>query len=307
MTGRIRTWLAVAITLASAPVAQAEQVLEIRNAREIEELFVRLKYTPAEWQAGVRTVPRIYLSHIPTSWSEKGSKEITVAEKKRLFFRLMAPIVLYVNERILENRVHADAVAQSLAQRREVPAKELAWLRELAVSYQVPGVGAGPLDAAQLTELLRRVDAIPLSLALAQSASESGWGTSRFANEGNSLFGQWSSTGIKPDAQRAAEHGDYRIAAFESTGMSVWSYALNLNTHASYREFRARREESRRHGQPLRGVDLVDTMIHYSERGQAYVNELKALMRQNKLESADEARLMDMEIIRIVPKPSGNQ
>src|SRR5204863_6383722 len=86
----------------------------------------------------------------------------------------------------------------------------------------------------------------PPSLALAQGASESGWGTSRFANEGNSLFGQWSwSGGIKPSEQRTAAHGDHRIAAFESTGMSVASYALNLNTHATYRDFRVKREEMR--------------------------------------------------------------
>ena len=101
---RIRAWLAAALILVCAPGAQADQVLEIRNAREIEQLFVRLKYTPAEWQGGVRAVPRIYLADVPTSWREKGSKEIAVAEKKSLFFRLVAPVVLYVNERLLQDR-----------------------------------------------------------------------------------------------------------------------------------------------------------------------------------------------------------
>jgi len=154
-----------------------------------------------------------------------------------------------------------------------------------------------------MAELLHRVDAIPPSLALAQSASESGWGTSRFAEEGNALFGQWSTgKGIVPAQQRSATHGDHRVAAFESTGMSVWSYALNLNTHAGYKEFRARRADVRRQGRTVRGTDVVDTMVHYSERGQAYVNELKTLMRQNHLEIADDARLSKMEIIRVVPK-----
>ena len=303
MTGRIGAWLVALLAHACASQVWADQVLEIRNVREIEELFVRMKYTPKDWDAGVRTVPRIYLAEIPHSWREKRAKEVTVREKKGLFFRLLAPVVLYVNERILENRVRAEALGKQLSQGRTLAAKDAAWLRDLAVRYRVPGVGAGSLDAAQVAELLRRVDAVPPSLALAQGASESGWGTSRFAEEGNSLFGQWSwSGGITPAEQRVAAHGDHRIAAFESTGLSVASYALNLNTHASYREFRVRREELRRKGRPVRGADLVDTMIRYSERGPAYVNELRALMRQNKLEIADEARLMEMEIIRLEPK-----
>ena len=111
------------------------------------------------------------------------------------------------------------------------------------------------------------------------------------------------SGGIKPAEQRTATHGDYRVAAFDSTGMSVASYALSLNTHSAYREFRAKREELRSKGQPVNGAQLVDTMLRYSERGQAYVNELKSLMRQNRLEVADEAQLRKMEIIRIVAKP----
>ena len=286
-----RAWLAAIVVLAVLPLARAEEVIEVRSARDLEALFVRLKYTPKDWEMGVRTVPRIYLAEIPTTWRAKESKEITVAEKKLLFFRLLAPVVLYVNERILEERVRAEA----LSRQQTLSPADQAWLRELAGHYQVP-VG----DTA---ELLRRVDLIPLSLALAQGASESGWGTSRFADEGNSLFGQWSwSGGIKPAEQRTAAHGDHRIAAFESTGMSVASYALNLNTHATYHDFRVRREDLRRKGQPIRGDDLVDTMIRYSERGQSYVNELRALMRQNRLDVADEAKLMQMEIIRVVPK-----
>ena len=295
MRHSVRAWLAATVALAFLPLAHAEQTIEVRSARDLEALFVRLQYTPSDWHAGVRTVPRIYLADIPTTWREKESKEITVAEKKQLFFRLLAPIVLYVNERILEERVRVETLSRQAAQGRPLTPADQVWLRELAAHYQVP--------PDRMDELLRRVDLIPPSLALAQGASESGWGTSRFADEGNSLFGQWSwSGGIKPSEQRTAAHGDHRIAAFESTGMSVASYALNLNTHATYRDFRVKREDLRRQGQPLRGEELADTMIRYSERGQAYVNELKALMRQNRLEVADEARLMQMDIIRIVPK-----
>jgi uncharacterized FlgJ-related protein len=163
-----------------------------------------------------------------------------------------------------------------------------------------------PLDAASIEELLRRVDVIPVSLALSQSAIESGWGTSRFADEGNALFGQWSwsGKGIKPKDQRNSTHGDHRIAAFESTGLSVWSYAQNLNTHRAYADLRRKREELRRAGRPVRGADLVGTLIHYSERGQAYVDELRAIMRVNRLDPADDAYLRKMGVIRIVAKAS---
>ena len=291
-----RACLAAVLGLASLASESAEQIYEIRNARDLEELFVRMNYTPKDWHAGVRTVPRIYLAEIPSSWRQKTSKEFSVQEKKLLFFRLLAPVVLYVNERILEERVRVEALSRQTAQGQALSPSDQKWLGELAAHYQVP--------PSRIDELLRRVDLIPPSLALAQGASESGWGTSRFADEGHSLFGQWSmSGGIKPAEQRTATHGDYRIAAFESTGMSVASYALSLNTHSAYREFRAKREELRSKGQPINGAQLVDTMIRYSERGQTYVNELKALMRQNQLDVADEAQLRKMDIIRIVPKP----
>ena len=165
----------------------------------------------------------------------------------------------------------------------------------------MPDGGSGTIDATEGAELLRRVDAIPLSLELAQGAVESGWGTSRFADVGNSLFGQWSwAGGIAPEEQRTDTHGDHRIAAFESTGMSVWSYALNLNTHDAYADFRRKRAELREHGHLPRGHDLVETMSRYSERGHHYVAELKTIMRQNKLDSIDDSKLAEMDIVQLV-------
>jgi len=213
---------------------------------------------------------------------------------------VLAPIVLYVNEYILETRARAEDLSRQLASGRALSATDQEWLRGLAARYELSG---SPMDVARMAELLHRVDAVPPSLALAQSASESGWGTSRFAAEGNALFGQWSTgKGIVPAQQRTATHGDHRVAAFESTGMSVWSYTLNLNTHPGYKAFRARRADLRGQGRAVRGADVVDTMVHYSERGQAYVDELRTIMHQNHLAAADDAYLSKMEIIRVVPK-----
>ena len=112
-----------------------------------------------------------------------------------------------------------------------------AWLSELAVRYKVLESTSEPLNSNAFVELLMRVDIIPPSLALAQAASESGWGTSRFAAQGNALFGQWIwGKGLKPTKQRTSEFGDQRIAAFASTSQAAYAYALNLNTEHAYRE-----------------------------------------------------------------------
>jgi uncharacterized FlgJ-related protein len=276
------------------------QVIEIRSVHEFESVFERYHYTSKAWHTGVHEVPRLYLAEVPTYWRDTYSKRVPIAEKKSLFFRLLAPVALYVNERILDDRSHAQALLARQASGEALAAEDREWLADLARTYEVPAA-SWPIDAASRAELLDRVDAIPLSLELAQGAVESGWGTSRFADVGNSLFGQWSwGGGIAPEEQRADTHGDHRIAAFHSTGLSVWSYALNLNTHDAYADFRRKRAEVREHGQLPRGRDLVDTMTRYSERGVHYVAELKTIMRQNKLDSIDESKLVKMDIVQLV-------
>ena len=277
------------------------QVIEIRSVLDFESLFERYHYTSKAWHTGLHEVPRIYLADVPTYWRETYSKKVPIGEKKSLFFRLLAPVALYVNERILEDRSRAQALLARQDAGQVLAAEEREWLTDLARTYEVPGASAWPIDAAEGAELLRRVDVIPLSLELAQGAVESGWGTSRFADVGNSLFGQWSwAGGIAPEEQRTDTHGDHRIAAFQSTGLSAWSYALNLNTHDAYADFRSKRAELRGHGQLPRGHDLVETMTRYSERGVHYVAELKTIMRQNKLDSIDDSTLVTMDIVQLV-------
>ena len=277
------------------------QVIEIKSIPDFESVFERYHYTSKAWHTGVHEVPRLYLAEVPTYWRDTYSKRVPISEKKSLFFRLLAPVALYVNERILEDRSRAQALLASEAAGQALAAEDREWLADLARIYKAPGASSGAIDAAEGAELLRRVDAIPLSLELAQGAVESGWGTSRFADVGNSLFGQWSwSGGIAPEEQRTDTHGDHRIAAFQSTGLSAWSYALNLNTHDAYADFRRKRAEQREHGQLPRGHDLVETMGRYSERGHHYVAELKTIMRQNKLDSIDESTLVQMDIVQLV-------
>ena len=285
-----------------AQVAPTDEKVPCRNYRDVLTLFDRLGYTQKAWQAGIREIPRVYLADVPDTWRERSARELSVADKKRLFFRFLAPILLRINELILEDRVRAKDLTERLAQGQSVTADDQAWLTKLAVKYKVLESTSQRLPSNAFAELLMRVDVVPPSLSLAQAASESGWGTSRFAAEGNSLFGQWTwGKGLKPAEQRTSALGDYRVAAFDSTAQAAYSYALNLNTERSYGDLRLKRAELRRQSLRIPGTVLAETLLHYSERGQAYVDDLKALIRRNWLDGADDAYLRHMAVIHIVP------
>ena len=285
-----------------AQVTPADEKVACRNYKDVLALFDRMGYTQKAWQAGIREIPRVYLADVPDTWHERSTKELSVADKKRLFFRLIAPVVLRINEIILEDRDRAKELTERLAEGQRVRPEDQAWLTELAAKYKVLESTGKRLNSDAFAELLMRVDIVPASLSLAQAASESGWGTSRFAAEGNSLFGQWTwGKGLKPTEQRTSKLGDYRVAAFDSTAQAAYSYALNLNTARAYRGLRLKRADLRRQSLRISGTVLAETLVNYSERGQAYVDDLKALMRENRLDDADDASLRHMTVIHIVP------
>jgi Bax protein len=156
---------------------------------------------------------------------------------------------------------------------------------------QADALQAGdPVNIELIDELLYRLDVIPAGLVLGQAAYESGYGTSRFAVEGNALFGQWTygGEGLKPEQQRK-ELGDHRIAAFDWPFDSVRGYFINLSSHPAYEEFRQLRAELKAQGKPLTSLALADGLKSYSERGQEYVDTLKGIIRTNKLDKCDDA------------------
>ena len=293
----------LAAPMLAQKITPTDEKVPCRNYKDVLALFDRLGYTQKAWQAGIREVPPVYLANVvPHAWRERNIKELSVADKKRLFFRLLAPIVLRINELILEDRVRAKGLTERLAQGQSVTPDDQAWLTELAVKYKVLKSTSERLDSDAFAELLMRVDVVPPSLSLAQAAIESGWGTSRFAAQGNSLFGQWSwGKGLKPAEQRTSEFGDQRIATFGSTAQAAYAYALNLNTERAYRDLRLKRADLRRRNLRISGTVLAETLLNYSERGQAYVDDLKALIRENRLDDADDAHLRHMAVIHIVP------
>ena len=273
------------------------RTVESKNYNDVLHLFDKIGYTAEQWQAGIREVPRIELTHIPLRW-QKVTQTIPISDKKNIFFRLTGSGILQANEKIMNERERLlAAISQNNIAENE-------WLAALAVKYKVIEQESDKLDHSTLTQLKRRVDIVPPSLALAQAAEESGWGTSRFAIQGNSLFGQWdfSGKGIKPKEQRA-ELGDYGIAAFDSPQDSIEAYMLNLNTHRAYERMRKKRAVFRQQNKQPIGWDLAKTLDKYSERGIGYVKSLHAIMSYNKLNDADQAHLWDKGKIVVSPAP----
>lgn len=174
------------------------EVFEMESYKDALELFKELGYTKEKWAAGIHDVYRVYLQNMASRWRGKYAPEIEIGMKKEIFLRALTPLILRSNELILEDRERMLSLMQS-------GATDDPWLSELALRYRVISSPDEALDEIALVELQSRVDAIPNSLALAQTIEESGWGTSRFADQGNAMFGQWTwgENAIKPEQQRS--------------------------------------------------------------------------------------------------------
>ena len=256
--------------------------------------FESVGYTAEQIDAGERVVvPPVVALSIQSGWAD----DISVPLKKSVFYRVLLPLVLLENEAVLEERERLERYRSKRLNRAPIAPDEHAEARALAVRYGVlPADSQAALDRQALAELLRRVDAVPPSLALGQAAYESGYGTSRFATTGNALFGQWAwdESAIKPENQREAL-GDYGVRAFDAPIHSVRAYLFNLNTHRVYEPFRRERERQRAgaKGRPVfDGLALAATLTQYSERREAYVEDLQGIMQFNGLERADALRLI---------------
>jgi len=241
--------------------------------------------------------PRIILVTASKHWADR-SKSLPVEMKKELFYRTITPMVLYANELILYDRQELEDINQKLMKGHSLKPVELNYLQSKAEEYGLEGV-ADPKEQALL--LLERVDTIPPSLALGQTAYESGYGTSRFAVEGNALFGQWtySGKGMKPAEHRASK-GNYSVAAYEWPFDSVRSYMKNLNSHDAYQGLRDKRAKLRKEGKDVSGLVLAESLGSYSEKGMDYVKTLKSIITANDLEVADSTTLRDEPVTLIV-------
>lgn len=210
--------------------------------------------------------------------------------RKEAFFGYFLPLVEMRNEEILKLRadlLHLRERAGDLSGRQQRR------LVQLAADYEINEFDSN--EAGDWDTLLRRVDVVPPSLALAQAANESGWGLSRFALEGNNYFGHWcyvEGCGLIPDSRPAGAR--HEVAAFDSPAQSVQRYIRNLNSHDAYRELRLKRSELRQNEELITGLELAEGLTQYSQRGQEYIRELQAMIRFNELDVLDEPNEADV-------------
>jgi len=222
-----------------------------------------------------KKVQPIYFTQFPKDLDEIQSVKL----KKETFIKIVLPLIVAENEKILEDRFKL----KKITSRKITSDQEKQWLRQKFLEYRV--------KKGNVAELKTKMDIIPASIALAQAAKESGWGTSRFALEGNAIFGQWTwnGKGIAPlDRDKSKNH---KILKFPILRASVKAYKNNLNTHRSYSKFRAMREDLREKKKKITGLLLTKTLGNYAETGSEYTKILEQIIMQN--------RLMDFELVKL--------
>ena len=283
------------------PAADLPEVIVLYGREELVPWLESENWWGPENHDVQLTVPHVIMTGFHPSW-QKFSTTLPVPVKKELFYRLMLPLVMHANEMVMNFREGFEKAQEEYAANGRVSPESLALVKRGA--YLLPDMGEEDIAAltadnaemqSMLDALMYRIDIIPAGLALGQAAYESGYGTSRFAIEGNSLFGQWTygGDGIKPKEQRTSSKGDHRIKAFEWPFDSVRGYFINLFSHPAYEDFRRLRADLRAAGKPLDSLVLADGLLRYSERGQEYVDSLKGIIRVNRLDIADDAVFRD--------------
>jgi Bax protein len=209
--------------------------------------------------------------------------DLPLEEKKAQFFAYLSPMVSAVNFKLAAERDRVAQLRTINARGERLGWAERRWLKRLALRLEVDFDTMGLAEA--LETLHRRAGVVPESIGLVQAAVESGWGTSRFAIEGNNYFGQrcyQARCGMVPEG--LPDNEEFGLASFASPADSVESYILNLNTHDSYTEFRDLRNKLRINDQPITGLALVAGLANYSERGDDYVGQIASMIRDNGFE-----------------------
>jgi Bax protein len=285
-----------------APAVTSLEEVQVRDARELQRVFVEFGYVwPPEPGP---SVPRIAINRLPDEfeWPED------VQLKKRMFFKILMPLAIAENAHVQRQRDDLESALEAV-HGGDLPADHPAWrqLEALARDYQINGA---PDDPVFHEALLNRIDAVPVELVLAQAANESGWGDSRFAREGNNLFGVWTyrpEFGIVPAARPAGE--TYTVRRYSTLRASVRSHIYNLNIGHAYEDLREMRAAMRARGEYLDALALAAGLVRYSSRGQDYVDEIRSIIRVNDLTRVARSGLRDAHASRVatarsLPSPS---
>ncbi|BCR04745.1 hypothetical protein DESUT3_18140 [Desulfuromonas versatilis] len=246
-----------------------------RSHRELHDIFLAHNY---DWDTLTEGVPPIVLEELPRDLG----RITQIKDRKRIFFLSLLPLVLMANEEISAQREKVLEICRIHDAGEQLSDEQLETIEETLFDYKVDG---DPLnDRAVRSNLLKRLDVIPPALALAQAATESAYGTSRFARMANNLFGEWTfipGTGLVPEDRPEGE--TYEVRRFPSLYDSVRSYMRNINTHWAYHSLREARARQRAQERPLRGMDLAQGLRLYSARKEAYVEEIRAIISRNRL------------------------
>jgi len=244
------------------------------NASVVASLFEDLDYDLSKIRKGKKVKP-FYISLLPKDLSLIEDYK----ERKELFIKIVLPLILHENNKIEKDRKELFRVLAKKSNTKE----EKNWLKWKFKEYKIKNF--------DISELKIRMDIVPVSLAIAQAAVESGWGTSRFALEGNALYGQWtwSDNGLKPLEN---VDGDHKVMRFKILTASIKAYKKNLNTHSGYMEFREARANLRSRNEKVTGLKLTQYLNNYAATGKQYTKKLELTIKKNSLSDFENAKLL---------------
>ena len=246
------------------------------NASVVSSLFEDHDYDLSKIRKGKKVKP-FYISLLPKDLSLiEDSKE-----RKELFIKIILPLILHENNKIEEDRKKLFKILAKKSNNKD----EKNWLKWKFKEYKIKN--------SDISELKIRMDIVPVSLAIAQAAIESGWGTSRFALEGNALYGQWtwSDNGLKP---LEVNDGSHKVMQFKILTASIKAYKKNLNTHSGYTEFREARANLRSRNEKVTGLKLTQYLDKYAATGKQYTKKLELTIKKNSLLDFENAKLFSI-------------
>tara|TARA_Y100000992_G_scaffold283819_1_gene233429 strand:+ start:428 stop:1951 length:1524 start_codon:yes stop_codon:yes gene_type:complete len=259
-----------------SPSQVTELVLPNLNIKTetVLSLFEDVEYDLKTVRYQKRVKP-IYFTQFPKDLDEIKDTKL----KKETFIKIVLPLVIAENDKILNDKIKLKRITS----KKMTTDKEKSWLRLKLREYKIKN--------SDITELDKRMDIIPVSIALAQAAKESGWGTSRFALEGNAIFGQWTWTGQGIEPLNKGKHEGHKILRFPILRASVKAYKNNLNTHKGYSEFREKRYSYRKRNKSIKGLNLTETLDRYAKTGKEYTEILEQIIKQNDLSDFETVQL----------------
>jgi Bax protein len=286
--------LVIILALPRMAAAEEEIIVEVESGLEVAAYLKKVGFYDIDnHPERLQAVPRTRIYRLPKTVRDVWSENVPL--RKSVFFRLGLSAVLQVNEEIIVERERLLNLSLE-----NLTVHDRTWVSTIMTRYGVAKADDPPTPE-RLAELLLRVDALPSSLVISQGAIESGWFQSRFARQGQAVFGQWTSS----DSGIKAMESSVRLAAFENPRQSLIAYMLNLNSHPAYKDLRKARAEMRQAGKPLDGHALAGHLSSYAETGDVYVKLIRQIIRRNDLTRGDTAKLAPGQrilFVRVDPK-----